>query len=87
MDMHIVNGIAYTEEQTPAISVCGLRPMDDYRLRVRFNTGEAKIFDFKPPLKTPVKTKNIAETWKQFFMRDIIWNHNHMTLLNSNHSK
>lgn len=27
--------------------------MEDYKLWVRFNTGEAKIFDFKPLLDMP----------------------------------
>ena len=48
--MYIIDGIAYAGEQTPEISVCGIRPLNDYRLWVRFNTGEAKIYDFKPLL-------------------------------------
>lgn len=51
--MYIVNGIAYAGEQSPALRVCGVRPLDDFRLWVRFNNSEAKIFDFKPLLKTP----------------------------------
>ena len=48
--MYIVNGIAYAGEPTPAVKVGGVRPLDDYKLWVRFSTGEAKIFDFKPLL-------------------------------------
>ena len=52
--MYIVNGIAYAGEETPDIEVSGVRPMQDYILWVRFNTGEIKTFDFKPLLNTPV---------------------------------
>lgn len=51
--MYIVTGIAYAGEQSPAIKVSGVRPLDNYKLWVRFNTGEAKIFDFKPLLARP----------------------------------
>ena len=51
--MYVVKGIAYADEIKPTIKVCGVRPLDNFRLWVRFNTGEAKIFDFKPLLKTP----------------------------------
>ena len=44
--MYIKDGIAYAGEQAPAIKVSGVRPLDDFRLWVRFNTGEAKVFDF-----------------------------------------
>ena len=51
--MYIKDGIAYAGEQTPAIKVAGVRPLADFRLWVRFNNGEAKIFDFKPLLDKP----------------------------------
>lgn len=51
--MYIVDGIAYAGEQTPAVKVCGVRPMEDHRLWLRFSTGEVKIFDFTPLLKEP----------------------------------
>lgn len=51
--MYVKDGIAYAGEQTPAIKVCGVRPLEDFRLWVRFNTGEAKIFDFNPLLSKP----------------------------------
>lgn len=51
--MYIVDGIAYAGEKTPAIKVSGVRPMDEYKLWLRFNTGEAKVFDFAPMLKQP----------------------------------
>ena len=51
--MYIKDGIAYAGEQAPAIKVCGVRPLDDFKLWVRFNTGEAKVFDFGPLLDKP----------------------------------
>ena len=51
--MYIVNDIAYAGEPAPALRVSGVRPLDDFRLWVRFNNSEAKIFDFKPLLKAP----------------------------------
>lgn len=51
--MYIKDGIAYAGEQTPAIRVSGVRPLPQYKLWVRFNTGEAKIFDFSPYLSYP----------------------------------
>ena len=52
--MYIINGIAYAGEPTPAIQISGVRPLEDHRLWVRFSTGEAKIYDFKPLLNAPV---------------------------------
>ena len=51
--MYIIDGIAYAGEKTPAIKVSGVRPLEDYKLWVRFNTGEAKVFDFAPMLSKP----------------------------------
>mgnify|MGYP003201163560 CR=1 FL=1 len=49
--MYVSNGIAYAGEKAPDIKVCGVRPMKDHKLWIRFTTGEAKVFDFKPMLK------------------------------------
>lgn len=51
--MYVINGIAYAGEQSPMLKVCGVRPLDDHKLWIRFNNGEAKIFDFKPLLSSP----------------------------------
>lgn len=51
--MYIIDGIAYAGEQAFAIKISGVRPLHDHKLWVRFNNGEAKIFDFKPLLNTP----------------------------------
>ena len=51
--MYVIDGIAYAGEAKPMLKVCGVRPMDEYKLWVRFNTGETKIFDFKALLDMP----------------------------------
>ena len=51
--MYIENGIAYAGEPKIALKVCGIRPLPNYRLWVRFNTGVAKIVDFRPLLNSP----------------------------------
>lgn len=51
--MYIIDGIVYAGEKQPAISISGVRPLPDYKLWLRFNTGEAKVFDFKPLLDFP----------------------------------
>ena len=51
--MYIVDGIAYAGEKEPVIKISGVRPMEDYKLWLRFSTGETKIFDFKPLLEKP----------------------------------
>lgn len=51
--MYIKDGIAYAEEQKPPVRVFGIRPLDNYKLWVRFSTGEAKIFDSAPFLEFP----------------------------------
>ena len=44
--MYIVDGIAYAGDRKPVIRISGVRPLEDYKLWLRFNTGETKIFDF-----------------------------------------
>ena len=51
--MYIRDGIAYAGNQKPVLKISGIRPMKAYMLWVRFNTGEAKIYDFKPLLECP----------------------------------
>ncbi len=51
--MYIVDGIAYAGTPTPALKVCGVKPLDDYKLWVRFNTSEVKVFDFSSLLDKP----------------------------------
>ena len=48
--MYIRDGIAYAEDLRPPLKVSGVRPLEDGKLWLRFNTGEARIFDFTPLL-------------------------------------
>jgi len=52
--MYVLDGVVYAGEPSPVIRVCGVRPLDDHRLWLRFSTGEVKIFDFVPLLSKPV---------------------------------
>lgn len=49
----IKDGIAYAGEKTPPIRICGVRPLKNHKLWLRFNTGEDRIFDITPILKIP----------------------------------
>ena len=51
--MYIKNGIAYAGEPQQPIKVSGVRPLDGYKLWVRFTNGEAKVIDFSNLLETP----------------------------------
>ena len=51
--MYIVDGIAYAGEQATSLKVSGIRPLENHKLWIRFNTGETKLFDFTPMLDKP----------------------------------
>ncbi|MCD7796107.1 MAG: DUF2442 domain-containing protein [Clostridiales bacterium] len=51
--MYVKNGIAYAGEQKQLLKVSGVRPLDNYKLWVRFNNDEAKVFDFSTLLEAP----------------------------------
>ncbi len=61
--MYIKNGIAYAGEQKQPLKISGVRPLEDYKLWVRFSTDEAKVFDFSPlltaPAFAPLQDKNV----------------------------
>lgn len=63
--MYVKDGIAYAGEQTPTIAVKSARPLDGYKLWVRFNTNEVKIFDFAPlldfPCYAPLRDKTVFD--------------------------
>ena len=52
--MYIKDGVVYAENPSPMIKISGVRPLADHKLWLRFSTGEAKLFDFKPLLKSSV---------------------------------
>lgn len=51
--MYIIDGIAYAGDPAPALKVSGVRPLDGLTLWVRFNTGEARLFDCGALVNTP----------------------------------
>lgn len=51
--MYINDDIAYADVKAPTLKVCGVRPLNDFCLWVRFNNGESRVFDFKPLLSAP----------------------------------
>ena len=51
--MYIIDGIAYAGERAKPLRVCGIRPLEQHRIWLRFTNGEAKVFDFTSLLDTP----------------------------------
>jgi len=61
--MYIIDGVAYAGEKEKPIKVISVRPLDDYRLWIRFSTGETKVFDctklFEFPVFKRLKNKDV----------------------------
>ncbi|MCW5200147.1 DUF2442 domain-containing protein, partial [Desulfobulbus sp. F1] len=51
--MYTIDGIAYAGEPKALLKVVAVYPLDGWKLRLRFSTGEVKIFDFAPLLAAP----------------------------------
>ena len=51
--MYVRDGIAYAGEPDKIITVKSVRPLDGFKLWVRFSTNEVKVFDFTPLLDSP----------------------------------
>ena len=51
--MYVQNGIVYAGEPKSIIKVLSARPLDDYKLWIRFTNGDIKEFDFTPLLDEP----------------------------------
>lgn len=49
--MYVIDGIAYAGKPKTEIKVSGVRILPDWKIWIRFSTGEAKIYDFKPMLE------------------------------------
>ena len=69
--MYIIDGVAYAGEPKPVLRVISVRPLDNHILNVSFNTGETKLFDFKPLLSMPAfkplfNTKLFNEVYVDF---------------------
>lgn len=54
--MYVLDGIAYAGETKKKLSVICARPLDGYRLLVRFSTGESGGF-LNTPAFAPLKDK------------------------------
>ena len=67
--MYIVDGVAYAGQQQKPVKVICVQPLGDYKLRLRFNTGDCGIFDASPLLEKeafyPLKDK---ATFSQVFI-------------------
>ena len=51
--MYERDGIIYAGDPDPIPQVCGVRPLPDHQLWLRFRTGETRVFDCKPLLSLP----------------------------------
>lgn len=64
--MYILSDIAYAGEPPQMIKIISARPLDNYRLWLRFSTGETKEFNFKPlldaPCFIPLKDKTVFDS-------------------------
>ena len=54
--MYIKDGIAYADDPRPIMSVLSARPLDGYRLNVKFGDGAQCIVDMAPLLDRPAFT-------------------------------
>ncbi|MCL1959904.1 MAG: DUF2442 domain-containing protein [Spirochaetes bacterium] len=52
--MYELNGIVYADDPSPLITVKNVRPLDDYKLLVRFSNGEEKKIDISDLLDEQV---------------------------------
>jgi hypothetical protein len=61
--MYVIDGIAYAGKAKKPITVISVRPLEDYKIWLRFSTGELKTFDFTPLLNSvgfqPLKDKTL----------------------------
>ncbi|MBS6447533.1 MAG: DUF2442 domain-containing protein [Clostridiales bacterium] len=64
--MYIKDGIAYAGKPELPLKISGVRPLADYKLWVRFNNGESKVFDFTSlldsPAFSPLKDKAVFDS-------------------------
>ncbi len=52
--MYELNGICYPDNPIKEIKITKIEVAKDYLLKIEFNTGELKYFDFSSLLNTPV---------------------------------
>lgn len=51
--MYVMDGIAYAGDPSKKLTIVSVRPLDGYRLFLRFSTGESGVFDMGPMLDSP----------------------------------
>jgi glutaminase len=63
--MYELNGIVYADDPTPLKTIKYVRPLDNYKLLVRFSTEEEKEADISEilnePAFKPLKDKNVFQ--------------------------
>lgn len=75
--MYVIDEIAYAGEAEKSIRVKSGRPLDGYKLWIRFTTNEVKTFGFAPfldfPAYAPLKDKAIFDRAYVDFGA-VVWN-------------
>lgn len=60
------------------IAICDVRPLEDYKLFLKFNNGEERIFDVKPLLEkqvySPLKDLELFNKVHIIYDYTIAWN-------------
>jgi hypothetical protein len=51
--MYEKDGVVYAGNPVPLLKVIAVHPLDDYRMRLEFSTGEIREVDFAPLLDAP----------------------------------
>jgi len=75
--MYELDGIMYAGNTEPSLAVKSVRPLADYKLLVRFSTGEEKKIDLTPILDEPVfKALKDINVFKSVYIDygTVVWN-------------
>ena len=75
--MYELNGMVYADDPSPMLTVKTVRPLADYKLLVRFSTGEEKEIDISSLLNEPVfKALNDISVFNSVYVDygTVVWN-------------
>ncbi|MDR0442485.1 MAG: DUF2442 domain-containing protein [Treponema sp.] len=75
--MYELNGIVYADNRVPMLTVKSVRPLPEYKLLVRFSTGEEKKIDITTLLSEPVfKPLNDVSVFNTVYVDygTVVWN-------------
>ena len=75
--MYELNGIMYSDSQIPLLTVKSVRALSNYKLSVRFSTGEEKKIDISSLLNEPAfKTLKNISVFKSVYVDygTVVWN-------------